>query len=671
MAWAIGQSLQAGKYMIEAVLGVGGFGITYLAHDREGSQVVIKTLNDTAQADPRFTRLQEDFVNEALWLAKCTHPHIVQVHRFFQEENLWCMVMEYIAGQDLANRIRQWGILSEAEALRYIWQVGEALTLMHQNGLLHRDVKPENIMIRAERPEAVLLDLGIAREFKPNSTKTHTAFLSGGYAPIEQYEYQTRRGAYTDVYALAATLYYVLTGQIPKESQIRAYNILRYHSDPLEPPQQLNPQVSDRTHQAILQGMAVEFKDRPQSIQEWLALLPENDPAAFPVSTAAHQAYYSPQPFASESPVPASPEPPPTAPNATAFTLPISPPASPDRPPPPEPAVPKRSWVPTKSRIWLIGGIVAASMVAGSAFALWWTYRRAETRLATAATLSEEGRYEECIAIASDIPNTIQSTYEQAQSALNRCAAGLLDRAQQQADNAEYQTAIQEVAKIPPESTVYADAQTQVEQWSDALLQQATQLYETEGNLEEAIARVQAIPADTSAGEQSQDIIAQWQEEWAANEQALQEAQQALNAGEWNSAREKASSVTTPYWQARAGDIIQQADEQIAAAEAEQRRLAEAAAAETQAAAFSEAEERCRASDGRNWRENCQDYEQLCEEQGGSFVADAGFIGCTPAIESNKTPKDDKQSEPPPEQNDLPDRNNPPAPPRLIIPGDR
>lgn len=663
MAWAIGQFLQAGKYQIEAVLGVGGFGITYLARDREGHVVVIKTLNDTALADPRFTQLQQDFVNEALWLAKCTHPHIVQVHRVFQEGDLWCMVMEYIAGQDLATRVRQRGVLPEAEALRYIWQTGEALTLMHQNGLLHRDVKPENIMIRVDRPEAVLLDLGIAREFTPNSTQTHTAFLSGGYAPIEQYEYQTRRGAYTDVYAIAATLYYVLTGEIPKESQIRAYNILRYHNDPLEPPQQFNSHISDRTNQAILAGMAVESKDRPQSVQEWLALLPEVSDVS--VSPVAHQADYAPLPLASESPPPRMP------PQTAAATLPIAR-GTVGKVPPPErsQSQPPRSG---RQRLWWIGGIVVASMVAGSAFALWWMQQRAESRLTSAEASRDEGQYENCIQTAIDIPETLPSIYASAQVVMNECAQGLLDRAQQFADDANYQEAIREVSKIPTDSSVYAAAQEQTEQWADALLQQATQLYEEEGNLEEAISQAQAIPVTTTTGQQIQEIIAQWQEEWAINEQAVQAAQEALNAKNWEEAKAKANSVTTPYWQGRADDIIQQADEQIAAAEAEQRRIAEEEAAQTRESAFAAAEEQCRASEGRNWRENCREYRQLCEEQGGTFVADAGFIGCTPAIESNKDDKEngDNREERRSLEERLPDRNNPPPPPRLVIPGDR
>lgn len=115
MAWKIGQ-IVGNEYTIERELGEGGFGITYRAVKKNGQKVVIKTLNDTVQRQPDFTKLQEDFLNEALRLAKCPHPHIARVDRVFQEGQLWCMVMDYIDGGSLADRIIQQGVLSEDEA---------------------------------------------------------------------------------------------------------------------------------------------------------------------------------------------------------------------------------------------------------------------------------------------------------------------------------------------------------------------------------------------------------------------------------------------------------------------------------------------------------------------------------------------------------------------------
>lgn len=266
MAWLSGQQLQDGKYTIEKELGEGGFGITYRARDNQGNYVVIKTLNDAIQKRADFAKFQQDFLNEAIKLAKCSHPHIVQIYEVIHENDLWCMVMEYIDGEDLGTVVENQGVLSESEALRYVQQIGSALTLVHDNGLLHRDIKPQNIMLRSGKSEAVLIDFGIAREFTPNLTKTHTKILSDGFAPIEQYDARAKRGAFTDVYALAATLYSVLTGELPTIAPMRAIGT------ELAEAKEINSSISDRVNQAIIKGMELKPENRPQSINEWLSL---------------------------------------------------------------------------------------------------------------------------------------------------------------------------------------------------------------------------------------------------------------------------------------------------------------------------------------------------------------------------------------------------------------
>ena len=271
MAWLSGQQLQDGKYTIEKELGEGGFGITYRARDNYDNFVVIKTLNDVIQKRADFAKFQQDFLNEAIKLAKCSHPHIVQIYEVIHENDLWCMVMEYIDGEDLGSFVENQGVLSESEALRYIQQIGSALTLVHNNGLLHRDIKPQNIMLRSGKSEAVLIDFGIAREFTPNLTKTHTKILSDGFAPIEQYDARAKRGAFTDVYALAATLYSVLTRELPTISPMRAIGT------ELAEAKKINSSISDKVNQAIIKGMEIKPENRPQSITEWLGLLDLNE----------------------------------------------------------------------------------------------------------------------------------------------------------------------------------------------------------------------------------------------------------------------------------------------------------------------------------------------------------------------------------------------------------
>ncbi|AFY99149.1 serine/threonine-protein kinase [Calothrix sp. PCC 6303] len=270
MVWNPGKPLFGGRYIIEAKLGEGGVGITYLARNTLNQPRVIKTLRQEVLNNrvwkSRQEKLRQDFRHEAVRLAVCQHPHIVKIENIFDEGNLPCMVMEFIQGEDLGDRLKRSGILKEAEALLYIRQIGDALMVMHSKGLLHRDIKPRNIMLRMGKQEAVLIDFGIAREFIPDIIQRHTVYRTPGFAPPEQYQLEAPRGEYIDVYGLAATLYTLLTGVVPTSAEERIQNV------DLQPPKQLNPNISDRTNQAILQGMAMRSQYRPQSVQDWLNL---------------------------------------------------------------------------------------------------------------------------------------------------------------------------------------------------------------------------------------------------------------------------------------------------------------------------------------------------------------------------------------------------------------
>ncbi|MEW5857707.1 MAG: protein kinase [Cyanobacteriota bacterium] len=265
----VGKTLQSRKYTLDQELGRGGFGITFKAtHHSLGQIVVIKTLNESLRTDPNFAEFQRKFQDEAKRLALCSHPNIVRVIDFFIEDGLPYIVMDYIAGQSLEAVVFPNNPLPEAIAINYIQQIGAALKVVHQNGLLHRDIKPQNIILRSNFQEVVLIDFGIAREFTPNSTKTHTSVVSAGYAPIEQYLDREKRSAATDVYGLAATLYALLTARVPTAAILR-------DRQPLPEPRELRPELSSAVNQTVMRGMAIELRNRPASVDEWLALLPE------------------------------------------------------------------------------------------------------------------------------------------------------------------------------------------------------------------------------------------------------------------------------------------------------------------------------------------------------------------------------------------------------------
>ncbi|MEH2457124.1 serine/threonine-protein kinase [Nostoc sp.] len=277
-----GTILQDGKYTLIQEIGRGGFGITFKAtHHYLDQEVVMKTINERLRQHPDFAKFERQFQDEARRLATCIHPNIVRVSDFFVEAGLPYMVMEYIPGETLGDAFVLPGIpMPEVTAIHYIRQIGAALQVVHNNGLLHRDVKPDNIIQRLGTQEVVLIDFGIAREFNGSIRQTHTGLVSEGYAPIEQYLTQAPRAPATDVYGLAATLYAVLTGQVPMPALLR-------DRQQMPSPRELKPHLSAAVNQAVMRGMAVESRFRPATVAEWLQLLPENGANVTPQATYA------------------------------------------------------------------------------------------------------------------------------------------------------------------------------------------------------------------------------------------------------------------------------------------------------------------------------------------------------------------------------------------------
>jgi serine/threonine protein kinase len=262
------------RFYLEKVLGQGGFGITFLAQDRsKGSndaKCVIKTLKKDI---PDFDSQQSKFRQEALNLAKCSHPHVVAVQDVIFHDGIWGLVMDYVDGDTLYTvmRDRPQERLSEQVALEYIDHIGQALEFVHDRGLLHRDIKPLNIMVCRKTNKAILIDFGLARDFVFDDSRSMTAMMTEGFAPIEQYDRRGKFGPYTDVYALAATLYCVLVGEAPlfnakgrKQAADGGKSIDNFMWEKLQ-----EVGVSDRVQQAIIWGMQVMAGDRPPSMGEW------------------------------------------------------------------------------------------------------------------------------------------------------------------------------------------------------------------------------------------------------------------------------------------------------------------------------------------------------------------------------------------------------------------
>ena len=271
--WKPAQKIDEERFIIQKVLGAGGYGVVYSAIEiSTNNLVIIKTLNQYHQNSDDFEKLQQKFVKEAFKLAKCSHPHIVKIFDLIQHDGLWGMVMEYVDGEDLGIQIENGRLFTEIEALTYIDQIGRALEYIHGLGLLHRDIKPNNIIIRRNTNEAILIDFGLAREYTTDRARSMTNAITKGYAPIEQYQRNGNFGQHTDVYALAATLYSLLTHETPLPADFRKTGI------ELPSPQtqvQDNPTIviSDKANVAIMKGMALQPEDRPSKISAFRDLL--------------------------------------------------------------------------------------------------------------------------------------------------------------------------------------------------------------------------------------------------------------------------------------------------------------------------------------------------------------------------------------------------------------
>jgi eukaryotic-like serine/threonine-protein kinase len=277
MYWQPGHKLNNQTYTIEAMLGQGAFGVTYKAvNSRINLPVVIKTPNPMLQRDRNYSRFVSKFIQEAQLLGQlCTNPHpnIVRVIDYFEEgNNTPCLVMEYIAGQDLFKLIEpqngKSNPLPENVAVNYIRQIGDALISMHENSTVHRDIHPGNLMIRSNK-QPMLIDFGLAGDITP-ATSFSQKFGNEYFAPYEQFK--GSKEPTVDIYGLAATLYYAVTGEYPASSWDR-----KYHQAELIEPQQYGSSLSKSCCNAILKGMALEANERTQTMQEWLDLFVHNN----------------------------------------------------------------------------------------------------------------------------------------------------------------------------------------------------------------------------------------------------------------------------------------------------------------------------------------------------------------------------------------------------------
>ena len=270
-----------GKYMVGRAIGEGGFGITYIGWDLNlGIKVAIKEFYPEGfvgrygddsytvrsfQGDSTvfFQKGKDKFLEEARSLGKFMNlPGIVSVKDFFLQNNTVYIVMEYLEGQSLKAYAKQKnGKVEKEELLEIIKPVIESLVEVHKSGLIHRDISPDNIMI-CKDGKVKLIDFGAARETSPKGEKTLSVMLKKGYSPEEQYRTHGEQGTWTDVYAMCATIYAMLTGVKPDEPLDRMEN------ETLKAPSEYGVKLTKRQENVLLKGLEIKASDRVQTMEE-------------------------------------------------------------------------------------------------------------------------------------------------------------------------------------------------------------------------------------------------------------------------------------------------------------------------------------------------------------------------------------------------------------------
>lgn len=271
-----------GKYMVGKVLGQGGFGITYIGMDlqlqrkvaikeyypaglvgrKTGTTQVIWYASEAAREAMRTG--QELVLKEARKMSKVSNiPSVVQVHNVFQENGTAYICMDFIEGQTLLNRLKKTGPLPWNQAQALFLPIIQAMGQVHQTGLIHRDLSPDNLMIQPDG-KVRILDLGAAKDLNLNSGKSSMQVAKNGFSPLEQYLQSGTSGSWTDVYSMAATIYYTLTGIIPPSALDRMdTDAIRWNLPQLQA-------LPECVLAALKHALAVRPKDRTQTMEDFL-----------------------------------------------------------------------------------------------------------------------------------------------------------------------------------------------------------------------------------------------------------------------------------------------------------------------------------------------------------------------------------------------------------------
>ena len=285
-----GSRLLFGQFTIESFLNSGGFGIVYLARDSLDRRVVIKECYPSAfcrrigatvgarsrQQQEGFQAAVQSFLQEAVTLSKLDHPNIVKVQHVFEENDTAYMAMDYIDGPDLLQTVEGSARpLTPKEIIAHLTAMLDALDHVHRQGLLHRDISPDTILLDKTTGQPILIDFGASRKEVTRKSRAVSGLrvVKDGYSPQEFYVHGSKQTPSSDLYALAASFYHLISGETPRTSQERLSSIAGREGDPLRPLAGRFRAYPHEFLQAIDKAMEIFPRDRLQSVAEWRMML--------------------------------------------------------------------------------------------------------------------------------------------------------------------------------------------------------------------------------------------------------------------------------------------------------------------------------------------------------------------------------------------------------------
>jgi len=572
------------RYRVLRTLAKGGFGETYIAEDTRlpgNPGCVVKHLKPSDSNPKLLENAKRLFLIEAETLQRLgKHDQIPQLMAYFEENREFYLVQELIQGQTLTQELQPGDRWSESQVCQMLEGILGILSFVHQHGVIHRDIKPDNIIRREPDKALVLVDFGTVKQVVVAQTQVSTTIIAGtpGYMPTEQGRGKPRPSS--DIYALGMIGIQAVTGlslsQIQEDAntgelvwqpwaacsdELAAIlaRMVRYHFKDRYPSaeevlqalapllSQINGSVDAHIKELEVKELEVEDKSSStatelQSPDAWMPAEEQASPDAilepeqFPSTVESKGTIISRAPSAGQSQEA-------------------------------EVVAEQRAWRLPRVSAW---GVAIATIlgIAGVAGVLYVQQQQRlmqqQQRLLTETqALQKKGNYRECLKQAQLISSSNILIAQAGQTVLGDCEFAL---AQQLAKQGKYQEAITTANTILATHPTYQKRQPLINQWSAQILKLATETYQA-GKFDQAIALLKGIPQGSSAYSTAQTTLQKWNVEWTTNDKHLKAANKAIKEKKWNVAIDEAKQLTTPYWKQKSTAIMQKANDAIAAAQ--------------------------------------------------------------------------------------------------------